>query len=245
MMRRLLAAAVLALGLGAAPARAALLVDLSDHLVAITAGFTGTDVLLFGAVDEEGELAVVIRGPEADLTVRKKERVLGIWVNADEMTFVRAPTFYAVAATKPITELAPAPVLQRHGIGLAQLRFEPARAAPPSEAAEFREGLLRSKQRQGHYAPDPIKITFLTGRLFRADLYFPANVPTGTYSVEVFLIRNGEVMAAQTTPLVVSNVGFGADVMLLAHRHSILYGVFSIVLAGLAGWAASAAFRRS
>lgn len=247
MSRRLptLAGIVIALAAWSMPARAALLVDLSKHLVAITAGFTGTDVLLFGAAEEAGELAVVIRGPEADLTVRRKDRILGIWVNADEMTFVRAPTFYAVAATKPLEELAPPAVLQRHGIGLPYMRFEPSRPAPASEVAEFREGLVRSKQREGIYAEEPVPITFLTGRLFRADLSFPSNVPTGTYSVEVFLIRNGEIVAAQTTPLVVSNVGVGADVMLFAHNHSIFYGLFSIVLACVAGWAASAAFRRT
>ena len=101
-----LAAIVIALAAWSMPARAALLVDLSKHLVAITAGFTGTDVLLFGAAEEAGELAVVIRGPEADLTVRRKDRVLGIWVNTDSREFVRVPSYLAVLSNRAIGAIA-------------------------------------------------------------------------------------------------------------------------------------------
>jgi uncharacterized protein (TIGR02186 family) len=221
-----------------------LVADLSDHLVAITAGFTGTDVLLFGAVEGEGDIAVVIRGPEKDVTIRRKGRLGGIWVNRDELTFARAPMYYFVATSRPLAELAPPALLQRHGIGLDHLKLEEEDAVNPVELAAFRAGFIRNKQREDLYYKEPGKVAFLTGRLFRTDLYFPANVPTGTYSVEVFLIRQGEIIGAQTTPLVVSNVGVGADVFLFAHRYSVLYGFAAIVMALIAGWSASAVFRR-
>src|SRR3546814_6756500 len=56
-----------------------LLVDISQHLVAITTGFTGADVLLFGVREGPGEIVVVVRGPHMSTTVRRKDRIAGIW----------------------------------------------------------------------------------------------------------------------------------------------------------------------
>ncbi|MFO0997973.1 MAG: TIGR02186 family protein [Alphaproteobacteria bacterium] len=243
--RVLAAIGIACLGVGRVAVAQPLVADLSDHLVAITAGFTGTDVLLFGAVEGEGDVAVVIRGPEKNVTIRRKGRLGGIWVNREVLTFTHAPMYYFVASSRPLADLGPSALLQRHGIGLDHLKLEEEEAVNPVELAAFRAGFIRNKQREDLYYKEPGKVAFLTGRLFRTDIYFPANVPTGTYSVEVFLIRQGEVISAQTTPLVVSNVGFGADVYLVAHRFSLLYGVAAIAMALLAGWSASAAFRRA
>ena len=62
-----------------------LIADMSDHLIAITTGFTGADVLLFGAVDEDSSIVVTIRGPEQNILVRRKSRVAGVWINDKEI----------------------------------------------------------------------------------------------------------------------------------------------------------------
>ncbi|MGE0095906.1 MAG: TIGR02186 family protein [Alphaproteobacteria bacterium] len=229
----------------ARPAAAqALVADISDHLVAITAGFTGTNVVVFGAVDGEGDVAIVVKGPERDVTVRHKGRIAGIWVNENELQFVGVPLFYLVASSRPLGELAPPDVLKRHDIGLENMRLAAKRAVPKEENQEFREGLIRNKLRQKLYFTEPFKVSFLTGRLFRSDFYIPANVPIGTYSVEVYFIRDSQVVGAQTIPFIVSNAGVGADIQYFAHVHSILYGIIAIFLALAAGWGASVAFRR-
>ncbi len=235
----------------AAPALAArqaaaqsLVADISEHLVAITAGFSGTNVVVFGAVEGEGDVAIVVKGPERDVTVRHKGRFAGIWVNEDELQFVNVPLFYLIATTRPLEDLAPLDVLRRHDIGIDNMRLAAKRAVPKEVNQEFREGLIRNKQRQKLYFPEPLKVAFLTGRLFRSDIYIPANVPIGTYSVEVYFIREGQVVGAQTIPFLVSNAGVGADIQYFAHVHSILYGTIAIFLALLAGWGASVAFRR-
>jgi hypothetical protein len=73
----------------------------------------------------------------------------------------------------------------------------------------------------------------------------PANVPPGAYTAEVLLVRNGQVLAAQTTPMFVSKIGLGAEVFDFAHRHAALYGILAILLAVLSGWGAGVAFRRA
>lgn len=237
-------AALIALApLGAAPRAQELVADLSRHLVAITTGFAGTEVLLFGSTEGRGDVIIVVRGPAGREVVRRKSRVAGIWINDAELTFEQVPAFYAFAASKPVDELLSPAAMARHDIGIENLDLWPARRGA-SDLAAFREGLIRNKVRQGLFTMQPGGVTFLGQRLFRSTMYFPANVPTGTYTVQVFLIRDGEVVSAQTTPLLIAKVGVGADIYQFAHRSSALYGIMAIAMALLAGWFAGAVFRR-
>jgi uncharacterized protein (TIGR02186 family) len=222
-----------------------LVADLSNHLIAITTGFTGTQVVLFGATDGPGDVAVVVQGPEGELRVREKTRTAGIWANTDSLLFHRVPSFYGVATSRPLEEMASPAVLARHEIGLDNIRLVLADYATPQKVADFRAALIRNKQRQGLYGTETGQVAFLGQRLFRTSIYFPANVPTGLYTVSVFLIRGGEVVSAQTTPLAVSKIGFSADLYDFAQRQSILYALTGLLLAAAAGWLASAVFRRA
>ena len=239
--------AVLCLWSGLRPAWGqALVADLSSHLIAITTGFTGTDVVLFGAVDGDGDVAVVVQGPEGEVTVRRKDRVAGIWLNVEDVIFARVPAFYDVAVTAPLDGVVPPAVLQRHEIGLDYVRLLPDKAKlSPEKLTEFRAALIRNKQRAGLYTNEVGEVSFLGQRLFRTRIHFPANVPTGTYTASVFLIRDGDVVSAQTTPLLVSKIGFSANVYEFAQRQSVFYAVLGIMLAVTAGWLAGIVFRKS
>lgn len=231
-------------GSQARPAVAApLIADLSDHLIAITAGFAGTDVLMFGATDGLGDIIVTVRGPLSDVAVRRKERVAGIWVNRDSLTFGLVPSFYAVASSRPIEELLAPELLQRQQVGpnnLALIRPD----SKPSKIEEFRQALIKVKAEQGLYSPTLGKVSFLGNQLFRTKLHFPSNVPTGSYLVEVMLIRDGKLVSAQTTPLVISKTGVGAEISQFAHTQSLAYGVTAILAALLLGWFAYLIFRK-
>ncbi len=240
----LLAACPLALA-GAAKANT-LVADLSSHLVAISAGFAGTDVLLFGATEGKGDVVVIVRGPDRPVVVHRKSRVLGVWVNTAEMTFDRAPSYYAISSSRPLAEVAPSTLLARLQMGLDNLRLElPGAKASANVAQEWRAGLIRNHEAQGLYRAGVGRVTFLGNRLFRAEIDLPANVHTGTYQVEVFHLQGGRVVSAQTTPLQVSKVGAEAAVYDFAYRHSALYGMIAILVALVAGWAAHLAFRKA
>lgn len=237
---------VVVLVCGAAPvARAQLVADLSEHLIAITTGFVGTDVLLFGAIEGPGDVVVVVRGPSRTEIVRRKARIAGIWVNEREMVLNNVPSFYVVASAKPLTEILSTVSRTRHEIGFDFLHFNPTRAAPPAEVEEFRRALIRNKENDDLYTEETGKVSFLGSRLFRTRIYFPSNVPTGTYTADVFLVRDGNVVSAQSTPLIVSKVGFGAELFDFAHRRPALYGLLAVVVALAAGWLAGVAFRRT
>jgi uncharacterized protein (TIGR02186 family) len=222
-----------------------LVVDLSNHLVAITTGFTGTDVLLFGAVEDEGDVVVTVRGPEQDMIVRKKERKAGIWVNSKAAYFRNVPTYYATASSRPMDIVANNQLFATYHIGLHNQRFAPEFKDAQKNDGTYREALIRNMQRMGLFNEKPSKISFLSNQLFRTDLHFPANTPTGTYTIDVYLIRDGGIASVKSTPLVVSKTGVSADIFDFAHRYSALYGIIAIIVAAIAGWIASVAFRKN
>ncbi|MCK6454123.1 MAG: TIGR02186 family protein [Alphaproteobacteria bacterium] len=221
-----------------------LVADLSSHLIAITTGFTGAEVLVFGATDGEGDVAVIVRGPEREEIVRRKQRMGGIWIHGQSFRFRRVPAFYTVATTKPLNELATQPVLARHQIGLENLRLDAGGRESDPDYKAFADALIRLKQSELLFPQSTGKVQFLGNQLFRASIGFPANVPVGTYLVEVFLLRNGEVVGAQSAPLVISKIGLGADIFLFAHRDAPIYGAIAILMALVAGSSAAYLFRK-
>ncbi|HET9149749.1 MAG TPA: TIGR02186 family protein [Alphaproteobacteria bacterium] len=240
----IVAAAVVAAAF-ALPARAQQLVaDLSSHLVAITTGFNGAEILLFGAVEGPGDVVVTVRGPAEDQIVRRKVRVAGVWVNGPEVEFQNVPEYYAVFASRPLEQVITPELADLHQIGAQHVALNTDSKRPAAEIASFRDALLRTKEREGLYPRKVGRLSFLGRRLFRTNLVFPGNVPTGSYTVEVLLIRGGSVESAQTTPLYISQAGISADVYEFAHRQSALYGVIAIFVALATGWLAGAVMRR-
>ena len=225
----------------------ALVADLSSHHVAITTGFTGADVLLFGAVDGAGDVVVVITGPPENLVVRNKERIAGIWVNASTVEFEGVPNFYAVASSRPLAEITTPDIRETQQIGATNIALRvasPDRDRPVEELARFREALIRNKQKSGLFSAAPEEINIISNRLFRTRINFPSNMATGSYTAIVYLFRDGEAVQAVSTPIRVEKVGLGAEVYNFAHQQSALYGLAAIVIAVLAGWLGGVIFRK-
>jgi uncharacterized protein (TIGR02186 family) len=243
-MRRLLLALFLTLCARGAAAEP-LVADLTSHLIGISTGFTGTSVVLFGATDGGGDIVVVVRGPARELVVRRKSRVGPIWINTRQFTFEDVPGFYAVAASRPIDEISGPSVRALHQIGVENLRLAIRGPVREDRAKEFRDALIRTQQIEGMFPATVGKVDFLGDRLFRTTINFPATVPTGTYGVEVFLLRDKEVVAGQTTPLVVSKIGLDAQVSTIADTERLAYGIFAVLIAVMAGWVSSLPFRRA
>jgi uncharacterized protein (TIGR02186 family) len=243
--------ALLALGLLLLAAKAAraneLVADLSRHLIAITAAFVGSDVVLFGTTDGTGEVVALLEGPRYRQTVRKKSRVAGIWVNREQVVFDDVPAYYAIAASAPLERIADEDVRARLELGLEHLRVRP-EDGPPTSAAEreaFRAALIRNKQQEGLYSDAVAEIDFLGERLFRTTFLFPANVPPGLYRVQVFQLKDGEVVGAQRSTLTVSKIGFEADLYDFAHARPMSYGLIAVLVAVMMGWLAGVIFRRA
>ena len=249
-MRALCLAAGLAIafaGLAAPAAAKGIVADVDDHLVEIRTDFAGQDILVFGAIDGPGDVVLVMRGPSGRVAVHQTGRFAGIWLNAESIEFDDVPSLYGVASSRPLYELLPNEVLDRYQLGVGRLRFE-----SPDEGAYgiggFRIALVQQKRKQGLYADRVGRVTFVGETLFRANLHLPSNVPTGTFLIDVYLVRDGKIVDAQNMPLVISKVGFGADVYKYANARSIAqrfgYGVAAVLVSLLTGWLAHLAFRK-
>jgi len=221
----------------------ALVADLTNHLIAITTGFTGASVVLFGAIDGPGDVAVVVQGPDREITVRRKSRIAGIWVNSREVMFANVPSFYFVAASRPLEEIISPATAAFYRLGVTNLEMRPEEMTPTQVVDEFATALVRTQQHARLFPAAVGKVNFIGERLFRTTIDFPSNVPTGTYLVQVFLVRDKDIVSGQTTPLVVSKVGLDADVFGFAGRQPALYGAIAVLTAMVAGWLASLPFR--
>jgi uncharacterized protein (TIGR02186 family) len=224
--------------------------DLSQRLVPITTGFSGTDVLLFGAIDPgdggRKDVIVTVKGPSNPIKIRKKDKIAGVWLKTASASFKSAPGFYAVFGSRPLEEILPDFELDTSEIGLDHLSLntEHSRFSPNIEI-EWRDALTRNMQNEGLYSSQVGRITMLSEQLFRTDLHLPANVPTGTYTIGFYTVENNSIVGGQTMPLIVRKAGIGAWVYKFSHKSPALYGIICVLIAIAAGYASFAAFRRA
>jgi len=252
MKRAGLILAVLMTALFAPPAVADDLISgLSTDLIQITSSFTGTDIVLFGAIEATGEagpardqdLVVVVRGPQIDMTVRRKARVFGIWVNSAQVEFTSLPGYYFLASTRPLDDIASLPTLQRFRLGTANLESATRGDSDTAEVAAFRAAAIRDRKREHLYWESPTGIEFLSRTLFRARIPVPAAVPPGEYRAEVYLFQNGTVVSAQSSPLFIDKSGFERQIYNYAYQASFAYGFAAVLMSIAIGWAGFLVFR--
>lgn len=238
--------------LAALPARAETVVaGQSRDEIGITASFNGSEVLIYGAVrrnapEPEGpplEVIVTLEGPAGAVTIRKKTREAGIWVNTQEVGVAGTPSFYAVASTGPLADiLDPAEdTRQRISVPLAVRAFSG--PLEVDDARPFTEALLRIREAEGQYSLSEGSVTLVEGTLFRADFKLPADLVEGDYKTRIFLLRGGKVIDSYRAALPVRKVGIERALFLLSRQQPFAYGLLSLAIAVAAGWAASAAFR--
>jgi len=226
--------------------------DISARQVQIRYSFAGAQLLLFGAIiypggrapSEPADIAVVLRGPVQPILVREKQKIAGIWMNADSNRFRSAPSYYAVATSRPIRELVDDRTAAIYELGLDNLQLSPGGGAVPEKERRFEAGLLDLRRRSGLYAQDPRGVEITDRVLYRAAITIPSQVPVGTYTAETFLIDKGKVIAAATRDIEIDKSGFERFVAVAARRHSIVYGLTAVLMSLGLGWAAAVAFRR-
>jgi uncharacterized protein (TIGR02186 family) len=224
---------------------------LSRDNVSITARFDGSDILIYGAVKREEpiptasplEVIVTVQGPSTPVLVRRKSREAGIWINTAAVEIDRAPSFYEVATTGPLGDILSDTEDLRHKISIP--RAIRSVGAPPdvTDAPSFTDALIRVRERQGAYELSQGSVELAEETLFRADVDLPANLTEGEYTTRIFLLRDRRVIDMRTDTISVRKVGLERWLFTLSREEPFAYGVLSLVLAVLAGWAASTAFR--
>ena len=246
--------AIIAAPLLMGQAKPVLVPDVSQRNIEIAYSFTGAELLLFGAIlypggklpqgEKPTEIVVVVKGPTQSIRVREKEKVAGIWVNASQLRYQSAPSFYAIASSHPVKGLVDARTRAIYELGLDSLQLSPSSNAESTVQRRFSDGLVELKRRAGLYYEAPGAVEITDGVLYRARIVIPARVPVGRFTAETFLIRDGRVLAAAVRDIDIRKSGFERYVARAADRASIRYGLTAVALSVLLGWTAGWVARR-
>lgn len=223
---------------------------LSSDKVAITATFEGSEILVFGAVKREApipeiplDVVITVAGPSLPVTVRRKDRRMGIWINTEAVHLDAAPSFYAVATSGPLDQVLSATEDLRHRVSIPRAIRSVGAASMAEDAERFTEALIRIRGEQGAYQLRENTVALDEQTLFRAAIRLPANLTEGAYATRIFLTREGRVISQYETVIDVHKVGLERWLFTLSREQPLVYGLMSLAIAIAAGWGASAAFQ--
>jgi uncharacterized protein (TIGR02186 family) len=235
-----------------------LVTSISRHQVLVNSSFTGTSIVLFGTVEPDSpaaarrhvagyDIVVTVTGPKQGVVARRKERVLGIWINVAARTFVNVPSYLAVLGTKPFEAMASPETLRRQQVGLDNMVLPQQIGPDLGDVAlddPFRTNFIRLKMEHRLYLQQDNGVTLLTPAVFRAGIPLPAETPVGNYDVEVKVFSDGSVLTRNNSAFEIVKVGFEQFVAHSARAHGLLYGLATAMMAIITGWFASVVFRR-
>ena len=224
--------------------------EVSQHEVQVRQGFRGTELLLFGAIltpegtraGQDYDIVVVLKGPTNSIVLREKQRIAGIWINAESTEFRSAPSFFAVASSRPIPKIVDDKTAAIYELGLPWLQLSPIGAYDPKEQARFSAGLVDLMQRDGLYKDDPRGVKVSEQVLYQARIALPSNVQTGTYTAETFAITKGRVVASAISRVEVKKQGFERAVAQFAEYNGFFYGLLAVALSVAMGFMAGRLF---
>ena len=225
----------------------ALIIDSSTSEVKVSSSFIGTDVMVFGTANDKDDIIVVITGPTETAIVRKKGRVSGIWINKEKLEFREIPGFYAIASTRPLSEITETDELKKQKIGIHNVITTASLNSKDENIKtfkSFKDALVRGQKTKGLYLDMPLTIDVVSKRLFKTTFHFPNNMTTGIYTVKVFSFQKKRLVSMVSKTISVEKIGIGADVFKFAKEQSALYGLLAILIAVLSGWIASVIFRK-
>lgn len=212
--------------------------EISQHEVQVRQGFRGTELVLFGAIlnpdgtraGQDYDIVVVLKGPTKSITLREKQRVAGIWVNAESVEFRSAPTYFAVASSKPINRIVNDKTAAIYELGLRHLQLSPIGSYDPKEQARMSAGLVDLMSREGLYRQDTKGVKVSQQVLYQARIALPSSVQTGVYTAETFAISRGRVVASAISHVEVKKLGFEKAVADFSQDYGFVYGLLAVLL---------------
>ena len=257
---RFLVAAVFGVLAGLVPASAqdenpeSIIIGLSSDIVEVTTDFSGTNLTIFGAVNNPKpealatggyDVVVVLEGPARSVVVREKDRIFGMWINADSFEFSDVPRSYVLASTRNLRDISTEATFRQLSLGIDQRYFEPAeKDQAPTRVKTFTDALRTIKVENGQYHEGVGDVRFLSSSLFKATLFLPANIPLGTHRARAFLFRHGQFLDEDSTGLYVGKDSVEQWIYRSAHDYAFLYGLAAVFAAIAIGYGSQLVFRK-
>ena len=220
--------------------------DLSQENVKISTDFQGAKILLFGAYDGKkgDDIIVIVKGPKGLVTVQKKEKILGVWVNTKKVNYINAPKYLNIASNRKIEDILNKKTQKVSEIGLDNLKIRMQPGIKVEDEKQWRQALTRNMLKSKLWNIDENSVTLNKDALFRSYLKLPSNVITGQFEVKILHYRDSTLVSQQTNSINVSKSGISAEIYEIAQNYSTLYGIFAVLLAVLIGWGSNLVFRK-
>lgn len=227
-----------------------LVTEVSQHEIQVRQGFTGAELLLFGAIltpegtraGQDYDIVVVLKGPTQSVVLREKQKIAGVWINAESTELRSAPSFFALSSTAPVEKIVDDRTAAIFELGLPWLQLSPIGAIEPDEQKRFAAGLVDLRERQGLFNEDEGGVKVNEQVLYQARINLPSHVQTGTYTAETFAISHGRVVASGTNQVEVRKLGFEGAVATFAQDYGFAYGLLTIAVSVFLGWLAGRVF---
>lgn len=227
--------------------------DVSQRKISIQTGFTGAQLLMFGAIiyprgiapEGQVDVAVILRGPTQPITLREKRKIAGIWINAKSTDFRSVPAYYAIASSRPINDIVDAKTAAIYELGLDHLHLSPSGEIVNADQRRFADGLVDLNERGGLFRQSAGNLEITDNVLYRVYLDIPSSVPVGRYTAETLLIRDGRVIVADDNVVIeIKKTGFEQFVTVLSQNYSFIYGALAVIISLGLGWAAGILFQK-
>lgn len=224
---------------------AVFMLNLADDHVAITTGFNGTQVKVFGTkVSKEIDPIIVLEGPRRDVVMRRKKRILGIWLNLEAMTFKETPALYKIAAGTGVLDNLGEETRFKEELGAAYLRLTPKKKKLRDDYVHFRRALLALKNEKGLYSKEIGRIENISDGFYKTGFTLPANLPRGEYIVRGYAVVDDVIIDQQSLKFRVHQDGVASDILEYAEEKPALYGIIGVLIAIIVGWGATQVLRR-
>ena len=220
--------------------------DLSQENVKISTDFQGAKILLFGAYDGKkgDDIIVIVTGPKGLVTVQKKEKILGVWVNTRKVNYINTPKYLSISSNRRIDDILNKKTQKISEIGLNNLKIRIQPGIKVEKEGNWRQALTRNMLKSNLWSINENSVTLNKDSLFRSYLKLPSNVITGQFEVKILHYRNSELVSQQINSINVSKSGISAEIYNIAQNYSTLYGIFAVFLAVLVGWGSNLIFRK-
>lgn len=221
---------------------------ISDEAVSVTSDYRGARLTVFGVHWRRGrapsDVVVVLKGPSETEVVRRKRRILGLWINSDPVRFRGVPSFFALTSTRPVNQFLNGRTITDLGLDPGALARLDGETPADTDSTTYRRALVRLKRARGLFVVQPRPLVLEEDGAFKAAFTIPANAPVGTYKVDVYLFRSGRLVQRKPGEVVISRIGIEKTIYTAAQQTPMLYGLAAVLLALSSGYAAAFAFRR-
>ena len=220
--------------------------DLSEDNIEIKTDFEGKEIIIFGLLKNDHETLLTIKGPPTRMKIQKKERYFGIWINNKQIIYSKIPALFFLSSSSKVDDILPNSIQINDDLNFDKILnnktfnqnfiFE-------NDQSIWNENFVRIKKKQLFYKEFEMK-TF-KNKLFQTSVFFPPNTIPGTYSVDIYYIKNNTIMNKDQKKIIVKKTGIGSDIYDFARKNAATYGVFVIIFSILCGLIAATLFRRA